>query len=66
MTLLTILSTSHLRGQELKFPQIVTIKYEAPDPQTGGQFIIWVEREKIWYGLDQKLIRPLNPSKSPT
>jgi hypothetical protein len=31
------------------------IKYEAQDPRVGGHFIIWVQREKIWYGLDSKL-----------
>jgi len=41
-------------AEELKFPQIITIHYEAKDPHKGGQFIIWVEREKIWYGLDSK------------
>lgn len=41
-------------AQELKFPQIITIHYEAKDPRAGGQFIIWIEREKIWYGLDSK------------
>jgi hypothetical protein len=41
-------------AQDLKFPQIITIHYEAKDPHIGGQFIIWVEREKIWYGLDSK------------
>ena len=41
-------------AQELKFPQIITIRYEAKDPRAGGQFIIWVEREKIWYGIDSK------------
>jgi hypothetical protein len=42
-------------AQELKFPQIIKIRYEAQDPRVGGHFIIWVEREKIWYGLDSKL-----------
>jgi hypothetical protein len=42
-------------AEDLKFPQIIKIRYEATDPHTGGQFIIWSEREKIWYGLDSKL-----------
>jgi hypothetical protein len=42
-------------AQDLKYPQIIKIRYEAQDPRTGGHFIIWVEREKIWYGLDSKL-----------
>jgi len=39
------------QAQELKYPQIIKIRYEALDPDIGGQFMIWVEREKIWYGL---------------
>ena len=42
-------------AQEVKFPQLIHIRYEAVDPKAGGQFLIWVEREKIWYGLDPKL-----------
>lgn len=42
-------------AQELKYPQIIKIRYEALNPSIGGQFVIWVEREKIWYGLDPRL-----------
>ena len=42
-------------AEEIKFPQLIHIRYEAVDPKAGGQFLIWVEREKIWYGLDPKL-----------
>ena len=42
-------------AQELKYPQFIQIRYEALHPDVGGQFVIWVEREKIWYGLDPKL-----------
>jgi hypothetical protein len=53
--LLASVSLNHASSaQELKFPQIITIRYEAKDPHSGGQFIIWVEREKIWYGIDSK------------
>jgi hypothetical protein len=45
-----------LRAEDLTFPQIIKVKYEALDPRVGGQFIIWVEREKIWYGLDAKVL----------
>ncbi|MGB6538896.1 MAG: hypothetical protein WBF58_23380 [Xanthobacteraceae bacterium] len=47
--------TQLVHSQELKFPQIIKIRYEALNPRVGGQFIIWVEREKIWYGLDSKI-----------
>jgi hypothetical protein len=43
------------RAQETKFPQLIQIRYEAVDQHVGGQFLIWVEREKIWYGLDPRL-----------
>src|SRR5882757_1561004 len=46
------------RAQEVKFPQLIQIRYEAVDQQAGGQFLIWVEREKIWYGLDPRLYPP--------
>jgi len=55
------LLTGHLwpsciaRAQDVKFPQLIQIRYEAVDLQAGGHFLIWVEREKIWYGLDPKL-----------
>ena len=42
-------------AQELKYPQIIRVRYEALDPKVGGHFITWVERERIWYGLDSKL-----------
>lgn len=40
---------------ELEYPQIIKTRYEAVDQKTGGSFIIFSEREKIFYGLDAKL-----------
>ena len=40
---------------EMDFPQIVKTRYESADPKAGGQFIVWSERERIFYGLDPKL-----------
>jgi hypothetical protein len=40
---------------EIEFPQIIKSRYEAVDQKTGGQFVLWSEREKIHYGLDPKL-----------
>jgi hypothetical protein len=40
---------------EIEYPQIIKTRYEAVDQKTGGQFVIWSEREKIFYGLDPKL-----------
>ena len=51
----SLLSSAGASAQELKYPQIIRVRYEALDPRLGGSFIVWVEREKIWYGLDPKL-----------
>jgi hypothetical protein len=40
---------------EIEYPQVIRVRYEAPDPKVGGNFVIWSEREKIHYGLDPKL-----------
>lgn len=40
---------------ETEYPQVIRVRYEAPDPKVGGNFVIWSEREKIHYGLDPKL-----------
>lgn len=50
-----LLTSGIASAQELKFPQIISIHYVAKDPHVGGQFLIWMEREKIFYGLDSKL-----------
>jgi hypothetical protein len=55
---LTVWTTGSAPAQELTFPQSIRIRYEAVDPRVGGHFVIWVEREKIWYGLDSKLFPP--------
>lgn len=39
----------------IEYPQIITTRYEAVDQKAGGHFVIWSEREKIFYGLDPKL-----------
>src|ERR1035441_961611 len=40
---------------ELEYPQVIKTRYEAVDQKTGGSFVIFSEREKIFYGLDPKL-----------
>jgi hypothetical protein len=55
---LAVWTTRSAHAQELTFPQSIRIRYEAVDPRVGGHFVIWVEREKIWYGLDSKLFPP--------
>jgi len=57
-----MLQLSASNAQELTYPRVIHIRYEAQDPRVGGHFIAWVEREKIWYGLDSKLYPPRNPS----
>jgi hypothetical protein len=44
-----------LHASELEYPQVIRTRYEAPDPKLGGQFVVWSEREKIYYGLDPRL-----------
>src|ERR1700722_11087847 len=42
-------------ADELEYPRIIKTRYEASDPKMGGQFVLWSERERIFYGLDPKL-----------
>ena len=55
-----LLAESIFNGQaafasEIDYPQIIKTRYEAADPKIGGQFVLWSERERIFYGLDPKL-----------
>jgi hypothetical protein len=43
------------RAQEMAYPRVTHTRYEAVDPKAGGNFIIWLEREKVWHGLDPRL-----------
>jgi hypothetical protein len=40
---------------DIVYPQMIHTRYEAVDQKAGGHFVLWSEREKIFYGLDQKL-----------
>jgi hypothetical protein len=40
---------------EVTYPTTVHTRYEAIDPKAGGQFIIWLDRERVWHGLDPRL-----------
>lgn len=42
-------------ASQLEYPQIIHTQYEAVDQKAGGHFVLWSERERIFYGLDQKL-----------
>jgi hypothetical protein len=44
---------------ELTYPQVLRARYEATNPKTGGNFIIWLDREKMWHGLDPRLYPPV-------
>jgi hypothetical protein len=48
------ISSGVLAG-DIEYPQLIRTRYEAADPKIGGNFVIWSEREKIFYGLDPKL-----------
>jgi hypothetical protein len=37
---------------EIQYPQVIKTRYEAVDQKTDGGFVIFSEREKIFYGLD--------------
>ena len=53
---LTILVASRsATAGPIEYPQVIHTQYEAVDQKLGGHFILWSEREKIFYGLDQKL-----------
>jgi hypothetical protein len=54
LALLVGLSASAVAA-EIEYPQIIKTRYEAVDQKTGGSFVIFSEREKIFYGLDPKL-----------
>jgi hypothetical protein len=40
---------------ELTYPTTIHTRYETIDPKLGGHFIVWLDREKIWHGLDPRL-----------
>jgi hypothetical protein len=52
---LTLFTPVRANAAEVTYPQLIHIRYEAVDQRVGGHFIVWVEREKIWYGLDPRL-----------
>ena len=44
---------------EMTYPQVMRARYEAINPKTGGSFIIWLDRERMWHGLDPRLYPPV-------
>jgi hypothetical protein len=49
------LSVGAAFAEQIEYPRIIKTRYEAADPKVGGQFVLWSERERIFYGLDPKL-----------
>ena len=39
----------------MAYPRVIHTRYEAIDARAGGQFTIWLERDKVWHGLDPRL-----------
>src|SRR5580692_2172872 len=52
---LSAFSGAACHAGEIEYPQVIKTRYEAADPKMGGQFVLWSERERIFYGLDPKL-----------
>jgi hypothetical protein len=49
------IGTQSATAGQIEYPQVIHTQYEAVDQKAGGHFVLWSEREKIFYGLDQKL-----------
>ena len=59
---------SELQADEIQFPQIIRTLCEAKDQATGG-IHLWMEREKVSYGLDPRLFpdaRTIDIAQVPT
>jgi hypothetical protein len=39
----------------LKYPAVIHERYEPVDARLGGDFVIWLDREKVFHGLNPKL-----------
>ena len=55
LTLIVWFGTYSATAGQIEYPQVIHTQYEAVDQKAGGHFVLWSEREKIFYGLDQKL-----------
>ncbi|MCK1473626.1 hypothetical protein IVB27_02095 [Bradyrhizobium sp. 197] len=55
LALVIWLGTQSASAGPIEYPQVIHTQYEAVDQKAGGHFVLWSEREKIFYGLDQKL-----------
>ncbi len=50
-----LLAIANSHAGEIVYPQVIKTRFEAVDQKNGGQFVLWSERERIYYGLDPKL-----------
>ncbi|MGY3079884.1 hypothetical protein ACVWZZ_006292 [Bradyrhizobium sp. LM6.10] len=55
LALVIWLGTQSASAGPIEYPQVIHTQYEAVDQKAGGHFVLWSERERIFYGLDQKL-----------
>jgi hypothetical protein len=53
--LFTASNTDNGNAAEITYPQLIRTRYEAVDSKVGGHFIIWLDREKVYHGLDPRL-----------
>jgi hypothetical protein len=51
----SLLAIAASHADEIRYPQVIKTRFEAVDQKNGGQFVLWSERERIYYGLDPKL-----------
>ena len=51
----TVFVIGPARSEEVAYPRVIHTRYEAVDARAGGHFIIWLERDKVWHGLDPRL-----------
>ena len=51
----SLLAVAVSHAGEIGYPQVIKTRFEAVDQKNGGQFVLWSERERIYYGLDPKL-----------
>jgi len=55
VALLALIAVNLSPAVAAEYPLYLRTRYEAVDPARGGHFIIWLEREKMWHGLDPRL-----------
>jgi hypothetical protein len=54
-TLCLVALPSYADAEDANYLRVIRTRYEAVNAKAGGNFIIWLEREKVWHGLDPRL-----------